>query len=74
MKTLRNLLMASLLASVCLAPAVSADVSRALHGLPLALTVRDFATSRVVSSEDHSVMVAAVPRLLSLFFSRAGQN
>jgi hypothetical protein len=74
MKTLRNLFLASLLASACLAPAVSADVARALSGQPLALTVRDFATSRVVSSEDHSVMVAAVPRLLSLLFTRTDQN
>jgi hypothetical protein len=75
MKTLQNCFLAGLLASVCLAPAVSADVDRALSGRPLALTVRDFATPRVVSSEDHSVMVAALPRLLTnLLFSRADQN
>jgi hypothetical protein len=75
MKSLRNFFLAGLLASVCLAPAVSADVSRALSGHPLALLVRDFATSRVVSSEDHSAMAAALPRLLTdLLFSRTGQN
>jgi hypothetical protein len=74
MKTLRNLFLAGLLASVCLAPAVNADVTRALSGRPLALMVRDFATTKVVSSEDHSTMAAALPRLVNLLFSRADQN
>jgi hypothetical protein len=74
MKTLRNLLLAGLLASVCLVPAVSADVARALSGRPLALSVHDLVTSKVVSSEDHSAMAAALPKLFNLLFSRSGQN
>ncbi|HEX3665182.1 MAG TPA: hypothetical protein VHU23_08115 [Rhizomicrobium sp.] len=74
MKTLQNFFLAGLLASVCLAPAVSADVDRALSGRPLALMVRDFATTKVVSSEDRSTMAAALPRLVSLLFLRADQN
>ena len=64
MKTLGNLLFASLLASVCLAPVVNADVARAISGRPLAVAVRDFATTTVVSSENASVITAPLPRVI----------
>jgi hypothetical protein len=65
MRTLRNLFLAAGLASVCLVPMVSADVSRALSGRPLALAVRDFATTTVLTSDDPSTMSAELPHMLS---------
>lgn len=64
MKTFGNLLFASLLASVCLAPVVNADIARVVSGRPLVVAVRDFATTTVVSSENASVITAPLPRLI----------
>lgn len=78
MKTLRNLALAALAAAICLAPAIGADTGRAMSRQPLALLVRDFATTNVVSSEDPSAMVfsgllprAAVHLLSSLWATQA---
>lgn len=64
MKTLRNLVFAAIAASICLAPAIGADAARALSREPLALFVRDFATTKVVSSEDPSAvaLTGVLPR------------
>lgn len=64
MKTARNFLLAGLLALACLAPVAGADASRALSGRPLLPSVRDFATARVLSTEDASGSQAALPRML----------
>ena len=65
MKSLRNLLLAAGLASVCLVPMVIVDVTRAVNGRPLAFAVRDFATHKVLTSDDPSTMSAELPHMLS---------
>jgi hypothetical protein len=65
MKTLGNLLFASLVASVCLAPVVNSDVARALSGRALAVAGRDFATAKTLSSENSSGMEAALPQMVA---------
>lgn len=64
MKTLRDLLWASLLASLCLAPVVNADVARAFRVRPPQLPERSFATAQVLSTEDAGRIQAVLPQMV----------